>query len=266
MFAHRLKERIRNGELVLGSWIALTDPYAVEVMAEAGFDWLVIDMEHCPIGIESLRDILIALKGGTAAPIVRVGDNRPDLFKMALDLGAEGVLVPLVETVQDARRAVEACRYPPLGSRGFGPVRASQYFTRLEEYVRRANEELVLILQIETVAAVRDLEALMAVPGVDAIFIGPGDLASSMGFIGESDHPEVRRAIEEIMARARAVRFPFGILTRTPEEAAWAAAQGATLVTIGGDLGFLLQGAHQTLARTRALLTHHQEEERGEQR
>ncbi len=254
MFAGRLKGRIRRGEPILGSWIALADPYAVEVMAEAGFDWLVIDTEHCPIGVESLRDILIALKGGTAAPIVRVGDNRPDLFKTALDLGAEGILVPLVETVQDARRAVEACRYPPLGSRGFGPVRASQYFTRLEEYVRRANEELLLILQIETVTAIRNLEALMAVPGVDALFIGPNDLASSMGFIGQSDHPEVRRTIMEIMTRARAAQFPFGILTRTPEEATWAIAQGATLVTIGGDLGFLLQGAHEALARTRSLL------------
>lgn len=254
MLTGRLKERLRNGEPILGSWIALADPYAVEVMAEAGFDWLVIDTEHCPIGTESLRDILIALKGGTAAPIVRVADNRPDLFKVALDLGAEGILVPLVETVEDARRAVEACRYPPLGSRGFGPVRASRYFMRLEEYVRRANDELLLILQIETVTAVQNLDALMAVPGADALFIGPNDLASSMGFTGQSDHPQVRRTIEEIMARARAARFPFGILTGTPEEAVWAIARGATLVTIGGDLGFLLQAARDTLARTRERL------------
>lgn len=262
MFANRLKERIRKGEPLLGSWIALADPFAVEVMAGTGFDWLVIDTEHCPIGVESLRDILIAARGGTASPIVRLAENRPDLFKTALDLGAEGVLVPLVETPEDARRAVAACRYPPLGSRGFGPVRASHYFTRLQEYVRRANEETVLILQIETVAAVQNLEAIMAVSGVDALFIGPGDLASSMGYVGESDHPEVQRAIEEIVARACAMSFPFGILTRTPEEAARAVARGATLVTVGGDLGFLLQGAREALAHTRALVAHSHKEER----
>ena len=168
-----LLSKLREGKPTIGSWVALSDPYCVEVMANAGYDWLIIDTEHCPIGPESLRNILIAMGQSPTAAIVRLMNNHPDYFKTALDLGAAGVMVPGIETVEDARRAVAASRYPPAGTRGCGPVRASNYFKHFDRYMESANEDVLVILQIETAEALSQLNAIMAVPGVDGVFVGP---------------------------------------------------------------------------------------------
>ena len=245
---------IRNGQPAIGSWISLTDAFAVEAMGEEGFDWLLIDIEHSPIGREGLRDILVALRGNKSVPIVRVTSNSSDHFKMALDLGAQGIIVPMIESQEEVARAVGYCRYPPLGQRGIGPVRASNYYHRLEEYLREANEEILLAAQIETMKAVQDLEMILTVKGLDAIFIGPSDLAGSMRFPGQTNHPHVERVIDQIIETARPAGVPYGLPTWSPEEFAKFASRGATLLTIGGDLKFLMDGANDALRRTRSLV------------
>lgn len=254
MFVNRLKEKVRKGERAIGTWITFSDLFAVEAMAQAGFDWWVIDMEHAPIGTEGLLRVLSVLRGTSTVPIVRLMNNHPDYFKQALDLGASGVMVPMVQSVEDARSAVDSCRYPPMGSRGFGPVRASNYFLNLAEYSSVANSEILLIAQIESVRAVRRLGSIMNVEGVDAIFIGPGDLSSSMNLRGQWKTPKVQKVIQSTMKKSRAAGMPFGILTFSVEELVHYAKQGATLLTVGSDLSFMMQGGIDSLKRSRELL------------
>ncbi len=252
MRKNRLKQLLRDGRPAIGSWLMLSDPFAVEVMAQTGFDWLLIDTEHCSIGTESLRNILVALKGSPTVPVVRLLSNNPDYFKIALDLGAEGIMVPMIQTADDARRAVESCRYPPLGCRGFGPIRASRYFKEMDDYCREANEEILLVAQIESALAVRNLDSILAVPGVDAIFIGQADLAASIGSLAQWKHPQVAQLVSEVTAMAGARRMPWGLVCDTVEEALAQAGRGATLLTVGGDLFFLIKTAADYLSRTRA--------------
>ncbi len=254
MFKNRLKEKIRNGQAAIGSWIAFSDPYAVEAMAAAGYEWLLIDTEHCPIGTESLRNILIAMKGTPVVPVVRLMNNHPDYFKMALDLGAGGVMVPMVETEDLARRAVDHCRYPPLGRRGCAPVRASNYFHHYDEYMAQANDETLLVVQIETMQTLRELDAILEVKGLDAIFIGTGDLALSMNFMPEAERPPVAKVVSQIFEKARAFGIPYGTLAGSPEECVQYVRQGATLLTVGGDLRFMMEGAAGCLKQTRSLI------------
>ncbi len=178
MFHNRLKRMIREGQPAVGCWVNLADPSGVEIVANAGFDWLLVDTEHSPIGPESLRNILIACRGSESVPMVRLMGNEPEYFKMALDLGAYGVIVPMIESGEDARRAVACCRYPPAGIRGFSPMRASKYFREVDEYIRVADHEILLVAQIETIKSVQQVEAIAGTQGIDAIFIGPSDLAS----------------------------------------------------------------------------------------
>lgn len=255
MFKNELKEKIQKGVPAIGSWIAFSDPYSVEVMAAAGYDWLVIDTEHCPIGIESLRNILVAMKGFPTQPVVRLMNNHPDYFKMALDLGASGVIVPMVQTLEDALRAVENCRYPPLGKRGCGPVRASNYFNNYGEYMEQANVETLLVVQIETVQTLAELDDILQVKGIDAIFVGTGDLGLSLNFLEETQRPSLDDVVRQIFQRAKDVGVPYGTIAGTPEEYMRYVEMGATLVTVGGDLGFLMEGAYGCLKQTRSLLS-----------
>jgi 2-keto-3-deoxy-L-rhamnonate aldolase RhmA len=254
MFENKLKKKIAAGEAALGSWIAFSDPYAVEVMGQAGFEWLLIDTEHCPIETLALRNILVALHGYDVVPVVRLMANEQPYFKMALDLGAPAVIVPMIESTADAMRAVEYCRYPPVGRRGFGPTRASNYSKDLEEYLARANDYILLVAQIESVKAVQSAAEIMSVKGIDVVFIGRGDLSTSMGLPGQMKHPAVKAAVDTIIAAARQAAKPWGIVASTPEEFVDYVERGATLVTVGGDLGFLLTGSSEAASRTRKLL------------
>lgn len=251
---NRLKEMIARGQPAVGTWIGLTDISAAEAMAGTGFDWLLIDTEHCPIGRDTLRDILVACKGCPTIPVVRLTSNASDHFKMALDLGAQGVVVPFIQSSDDAEHAVRYCRYPPVGERGVGPLRASNYYRQLDEYVREANDEILLATQIETVQSVENLRSILSVGGVDAIFIGPSDLAASMNAQSQSQHANVEQVINQIASTAREMNVPFGLPVWTPEEFANYAAIGATLMTLGGDLRFLMDRASDYLGQVRALL------------
>ena len=254
---NKLKSLVLSGRPAIGSWIGFADPYSVELMADVGFDWLLIDTEHFPIDRHTLRTILICMKGSETTPVVRLPSNSLDYFQTALDLGAQGVVVPMVSSRSDADLAVKCCRYPPIGSRGFAPTRASRYFQDVESYARRANGEIALIVQIETPTAVENIEEILAVSGIDGIFIGPSDLASFMNFPANIAHPEVKAVVDGLIDQACARSIPFGLPSWSPEECLSYLERGALLMTIGSDLNFLATGARSNLSSMRTLLKNH---------
>lgn len=252
--ANRLKTLLKSGLPAMGSWITLADPYSVELMADVGFDWLLVDTEHTPIGRESLRTILMCMRGSASVPVVRLSSNTLEHFQTALDLGAQGVVVPMVSTRADALRAVQSCRYPPEGARGFAPTRASRYFQDVDKYVAGAKEEVALFVQIETPEAAANVDEILSVESVDGIYIGPSDLASFMGHPNRLEHPEVVAAVDGLMKKARERSVPFGLPTWTEEQTMGYIKQGAQLLTIGSDMQYLGGGARGSLAGMRKRL------------
>src|SRR5687767_9684641 len=195
------KQAIREGRPQIGLWSSLCSNIVAEVIAGAGFDWILIDTEHSPNELPMVLSQLQALVGGTAAPVVRPAWNDMVIIKRLLDIGAQNLLIPYVQTPEEARAAVAATRYPPQGVRGVaGTHRASQY-GRIKNYATEANKEICVLVQIETQLALENLEAIAAVEGVDGLFIGPSDLAAALGHLGNNAHPEVRRAIDDALLR-----------------------------------------------------------------
>lgn len=254
LFKNALKEKIRRGEPAAGIWSMLRDPFAIEAMAAVGLDWWAVDTEHTPATTDDLLRIISMLEGTRTVPLIRLMNNDSQWFKTALDLGAQGVIVPMIESADDARRAVNFCRYPPQGSRGFGPIRASRYFLETAEYCRCANDEILLVGMIEPLRGAEELDAILKVPGLDAIYIGPGDLSATMGCVGNWKKPEVQRVIDEMMSKMVAAGMPFGGLAEGPEDFVHFVERGATLVTLGSDLGFMMQGGFDALKRVQGLL------------
>jgi 2-keto-3-deoxy-L-rhamnonate aldolase RhmA len=249
-----LKALVTNGRPAIGTWIGFADPYSVELMADAGFDWLLIDTEHFPISRESLRTILMAMKGSASVPVVRLPSNSLDHFQTALDLGAQGVVVPMISSRADAAQAVNFCRYPPLGTRGFSPTRASRYFKDLEAYAQAANGQIALIVQIETLQAVANIDEILTLDGIDGIFIGPSDLASFMNLPARTNHPEVERVVDRLIESACSRSIPFGLPTWTPAECLSYVQRGARLPTLGSDMHYMGNGARANLSGIRDLL------------
>ncbi len=243
------KHAIAKGELQIGLWCALCSNIAVDVLSDSGFDWLVLDAEHSPNELPDLLTQLQASRGGTAIPMVRPPWNDPVLIKRALDIGAQSLLLPFVQTADEARAAVAATRYPPAGIRGVtGGGRGSRY-GRVPGYISRASEEICVILQVETRAALDQLEAIAAVEGVDGIFIGPADLSTSFGHAGDWTGPEMQVVLKDTAARLKAVGKPAGILTSNEEEARRFIDWGYGFVALGSDLGLLRRAADGLAAR-----------------
>ena len=240
------RSKIARGQVCLGNFITCTDATITEALCGLS-DFVWIDMEHNALSLETVQAHLIAARGSEAAALVRVPWNDPVLIKPVLDIGADGVIVPLVRTAADVERAVAACRYPPEGVRGYGPRRASGY-GRLSgpEYCRLANENILVIVQIEHIDAVHNLDAILAVPGLTSIVIGPNDLAGSMGWMGQPGHPEVIAVMEEVVARTRQTGVWASIASSggADDQAAWAR-RGAQWLPIGGDLKYMLTSARE---------------------
>ena len=249
-----LRQKLGDGDSALGAWVTLNDPAVTEVMAGSGLDWVLVDTEHAPFSPESLASIVMAFEGTSAVSLVRVGWNDQVLIKTCLDVGFGGVLVPQIGSVEEAERAVAACRYPPQGTRGFGPRRASYYGRTIEDYVRTANSTILAGLQIEHIQAVNDVENILGVEGVDFAFLGPMDLSASMGLLETPDHPDVIQAMEHVIAVAVALKIPIGVPlpSDAPPETvlAWAN-KGSRLVSIGLDLGFMTGALMQALEQVR---------------
>ncbi|TMG21525.1 MAG: hypothetical protein E6H96_13505 [Chloroflexi bacterium] len=244
-------ERIARGRFALGSWVTFLDPSSAEVMAGSGFDFLIADGEHGAIGSSDLLAILIATRAAGVPVLARVGANEPIRIMQALDLGAAGVVVPQIRTADDVRRAVDWCRYPPVGMRGVAPRRASEYGRHTSDYLATANATVTCCIQIETAEALTDVEKLLAVPGIDALLIGPNDLAASIGRLGQPGDPKVEAAIGRVLECARAAGVPAGVWTASPQSARTRRDQGFAFATVGTDYGFMLAAAEATIQAVR---------------
>ncbi len=233
-----------------GLWLSMADPYLAEVSATAGFDWLLIDGEHAPNDLRSTLAALQSVAAHPAQPVVRAVNGETALIKQLLDIGARSLLVPMVDTAAQARALVAATRYPPMGIRGVGSAvgRASQWNARTD-YLDIADDEICLLVQAETVAALADLEAICAVDGVDGVFIGPADLAASMGHRGNPGHPEVQAAIEQAMRTIVASGKAAGTLTSDTRLARRYLDLGCTFVAIGVDVLVFASAARRLAAQ-----------------
>ena len=247
--ANELKRALREGRPQIGLWSQLTSPTAVEVLAGSGFDFLVLDTEHAPNELPAILAQLRAMAGGSASAVVRVAWNDPVLFKRLLDVGAQSLLVPFVQNADEARRAVAATRYPPHGVRGVAGVTRASRYGRVAGYVGRAQEELCVLVQLETRTALGNLEPIAAVEGVDGLFVGPSDLAADMGHLGDSAHSEVRAAIDDAVRRITATGKVAGILAPAEEDARHWLALGCRFVAVGSDVGLLARHGEALAAR-----------------
>ena len=237
-----LYTRVRAGDTLIGTWLYLNDIGVAEIVSGAGFDFIMLDMEHSPTGFSDLRVMVMAIEH-RCTPIVRVKANASEFISSVLDIGAAGVMVPRIRTARDAAFAVENAKYHPLGLRGMGPFRVSDYTRNMAEVLAHANDKQMLLLQIEHRDAIANIEEIVQTPGVDAYFIGPGDLSQSLGHLGDAGHPEVVSAIKTAVKAIRASGHPAGIaLPNTSQLASWIA-EGITFFTLGADFRFVLEGA-----------------------
>lgn len=248
-FGNPFKRALRDGPAQVGLWLSLPDSYAAEIGATAGFDWVLIDGEHAPHDVRSILRQLQAVAPYRSHPVVRLVDGDPALIKQALDIGVRTLLVPMVDTAEQAAALVSATRYPPQGTRGVGAAvaRASRWSARAD-YLDRANDEACLLVQAESVTALKNLEAICAVDGVDGVFIGPADLAASMGHRGNPGHPKVQAAIDGAIATIIACGKAAGTLTGDPAIGRHYLSLGARFVAVGIDVSLLVQ-ATRRLAR-----------------
>ena len=245
------KKALAAGKPQLGLWSTLSSNYSVEVIAGAGYDWLLLDMEHSPNDLESLLAQLQAAAPYLTHPVVRVPWNDMVAIKRVLDIGAQSILIPYVSSAAEAKAAVSYTRYPPGGVRGVaGSTRASR-FGRVKDYHKRAHEEICVLVQVENQQGLDAIEAIAAVEGVDGVFIGPADLHASLGHMGEIANPKVMPLIDEAIRRIRRAGKAPGILTPAEEHAKRQLSLGALFVAVGNDIGILARGAEALLARYR---------------
>jgi len=242
------KHAIAAGRLQIGLWSSLACNIAAEIVSDSGFDWILFDSEHSPNEIPGLLAQLQAAACGTATAIVRPAWNDAVLIKRVLDIGAQAILVPYVQNAEEARRAVAAVRYPPAGIRGVAAAARASRYGRVTDYLKKADSEICLLVQVETRAALDELEAIAAVDGIDGVFIGPSDLSASFGHIGNPQHAEVQTALEQAAKRLKVLGKPAGILTLSEDEARRYIGWGYTFVAVGSDIGLLGRGA-DALAR-----------------
>jgi 4-hydroxy-2-oxoheptanedioate aldolase len=237
------KRALARGETQIGLWSSLSSNYSVEVIAGAGFDWLLLDMEHSPNDLESLLAQLQAAAPYATHPVVRVPWNDMVSIKRVLDVGAQSLLVPYVSSAAEARSAVSFTRYPPQGTRGVAGTTRATRFGRIKDYARRAHEEICVLVQVETQSALDNIEAICATEGVDGVFIGPADLHASLGHPGEIANPRVKPVIDEAVRRIRKAGKAPGILTPNEDDARHWLECGALFVAVGADVGILARGA-----------------------
>jgi 4-hydroxy-2-oxoheptanedioate aldolase len=248
---NQFKAALAAGEPQIGLWSSLCSNIVAEILAGSGFDWILIDTEHAPNEVPGVLSQLQAMAGGTAEPVVRCAWNDAVLIKRVLDIGARSILVPFVQNAQEAQAAVTATRYPPLGKRGVSVAPRANRYGRVADYHRKAHEEICVLVQVETRAAVDQIEAIAAVEGIDGIFIGPSDLAADLGHLADNRHPEVQALIAEAGSRIRAAGKASGMLSGSVEDAARYFDMGFTFVAAGSDLGIMAQSAATRAAELR---------------
>jgi len=254
MLARKIKEKMRRGEASLGSWMSMGHESIAEILAMAGYEWVVVETEHTAIDVSEVLRLLIAIEQRGAIPLVRLAWNDPIQAKAVLDSGAAGVLVPMVNTKAEAELAVRMTKYPPLGFRGVGLARAHGYGPDFEKYVKHANDDTLLMVIIEHKDAVANIDEILSVPGIDGTFIGPYDLSMSLGLPGQLDHPECVAAKRRVLEATLAHGLVPGIHLVHPDKAAaecsQAIADGYRFIALGTDILFLGDSARALAAAT----------------
>lgn len=243
MQRNAFKHDLAAGKLQIGLWSSLCSNLAAEIISDSGFDWILLDTEHSPNEIPDLVTQLQAVQRGTATPIIRPAWNDAVLAKRALDIGAQTLLFPYVQNVEEAKRAVASTRYPPQGIRGVSVAARASRYGRVPGYLGKANAEICVLVQVETREAMKEIEAIAKVDGVDGVFIGPSDLAASLGHLGNPQHAEVQEVIHDAVNRLKKVGKPAGILTGNEEEARRYIEWGYLFVAVGADIGLLARNA-----------------------
>lgn len=236
-----LKEKLKKNELTIGSWIMIGHPVSVEVMALAGFEWLAIDMEHTGIDINTAQILITTIQANGLKALVRVSKNEEVIIKRVLDIGADGIIVPMINSKRDAIKAVTFAKYPPEGKRGVGLFRATKYGTKFKEYKKWVNEELVIIAQIEHIDGVKNIDEILQVDGIDATIIGPYDLSGSMGYPGEFERREVKEAVKKVLEKCKEYNIPAGfhVVDTNADKIKEKIKEGCTFLAYGIDFFFM---------------------------
>lgn len=245
-----LREQISSADRTLfGGWICSGSPVAAEIMAGAGLDWLLIDMEHAPNGLESVLAQLHAVSGYGSTPVVRVPVGETVTVKQVLDLGAQNILVPMVSTAEQAREVAAMAQYPPAGVRGVGSALArSARWNRVPQYLQNGAEHVSVFVQIETAEGISNAAEIAAVEGIDGVFFGPSDLAASMGLIGQQTHPDVIAKVKDAFTAVTAAGKPAGVNAFDPQAAQDYVAAGASYVLVGADVALIARGSEKLAA------------------
>ena len=236
-FPNQFRKDLIAGKKLIGCWCSLASPITTEVLGLAGFDWLLLDGEHSPNDVLSFVPQLMALKDSSSAPVVRPQWNDTVQIKRLLDAGFHNFLIPFVQSADDARAAVAATRYPPQGVRGLSVSQRNNRYGTVKDYFKVVNDNIAVMVQIENMTGVEAIDAICDVEGVDGVFIGPGDLSATMGYIGNPAHPEVQAVIARICASAKAHGTPVGILAPAEADARRYLEMGISFVAVGSDLG-----------------------------
>ncbi len=258
MLARKIKRIIKRGEVTIGSWMSMAHESIAEILASAGYDWIVVETEHTAIDVSEVLRLIMAIEGRGVVPLVRLAWNDPIQAKAVMDSGAAGVLVPMVNTREDAELAVNSVKFPPLGCRGVGLARAQGYGLTFDEYVKRNNADSLLIVQIEHKDAVSNIEAILSVEGIDGTFIGPYDLSLSMGIPGQLNHPDIEAAKQRVLEATRRRGLAAGIHLVHPDtaekELERCVGLGYQFIALGTDILFLGDTCRHLHAEARTIL------------
>jgi len=240
------KQNLQQKKQLIGCWSALANPITTEVLGLAGFDWILLDGEHAPNDIQTFIPQLMALKDSKSIPVVRPPVNDPVVIKRLLDIGFYNLIIPFVETAQEAELAVSATRYPPQGIRGVSVGHRNNAYGTIEDYFKNINDNIGVVVQIESQKALDNLDSILDVEGVDGIFVGPSDLAAALGYLGNPNQPDVQDAILTVFKKAKNKNKSVGILAPVYDDAQKYISWGANLVAVGSDLG-VFKGATKAL-------------------
>lgn len=246
---NEFKRRLLAGETLIGSWCMAGSASIVETMGWTGFDFLTIDGEHGPYSPADILDSLRAIAGTPSLPVVRIPGHDTTFVKKLLDVGAQTLLVPMIETAKQAEAIVAATRYPPAGTRGFALMHRASRYLLVEDYAHAADDQICIVAQLESPGAISRLEEIAAVPGIDALFIGPGDLSAAMGLLGQPTHENVLSIMKDAASRCARIGIPCGTLFNRADIARQCEEYGYTMVAVGSDLAFLTNAA-RTIAKS----------------
>ena len=251
---NKVKEKLKQGKAVMGALVTVNDPLTLHVMANAGFDYLLVDTQHSVIGTDTLFSIIKGLNPTESEVIVRVIWNDRALINQVFDFGADGVIVPFTNTAEEVEQAIIAAKYPPRGIRSWGPRYTDRYGKNPNEYWENANEQTLVFPQIETVQAVENLDSILQVDGVDGIMIGPNDLAMSFGMTPGIGKKETEPIFQQVLDKCKEYNVPWGMFTVTLEIAEQWFKKGGQIGVVGGDFGWVVEGAENTLKEVNSLL------------